>query len=78
MPNLWCDDISEIASDQRPTHKAPPVGDDKEGQFEWQRNDDWRDHHHAHGHQNCRDNQIDDQERKKNQEPDLKGAFDLT
>ncbi len=69
--------ISEIASDQGAANKAPSVGDDKECEFEWERYDNRRDHHHPHRHQDGSDGQINNQKRKKDKKSDLKSPFDL-
>src|SRR5450755_1224688 len=49
--------LHEASRDQ-----APSVHQDKERQFERERNDTGRQHHHAHAHQHTRHHHIDDQE----------------
>ena len=59
-------------------HEArPAVHGDEQEQLERQGYQCRGDHHHPHGHENVRDDDVDDQERQKEQEADLERAREL-
>ena len=62
---------------ERPRDEVPAVDEDEQQDLERQRDEDGRQHHHAHAHQRRGDDQVDDQERQEDQEPDLERRLEL-
>src|SRR5690554_3268438 len=57
--------------------QGPPIHQNKEHDFERQRDDDGRQHHHTHSHQNTGHHHIDDKKGYEQNKPDLKRRLEL-
>ena len=68
---------SPIAQDETMHEARPAVHGDEHEQLERQGYHCRGDHHHPHCHENVRDDDVDDQERQKEQEADLERASEL-
>src|SRR5579859_6556440 len=49
-------------------HQVPSVHEDEEQDLERERDQEWREHHHPHGQQRRRDDQVDHQEGQEERE----------
>ena len=65
------------AQDKTVHEARPAVHGDEHEQLERQGYHCRRDHHHAHRHENVRDDDVDDQEWQKEQKADLERACEL-
>ena len=65
------------APDQRSHHHVPTIYQNEEDDFEGKGDDDWRQHHHSHGHQNRGHYHVNNEKRDEYEEADLESAADL-
>src|SRR5207244_2294400 len=68
---------SAVTQDQAVHQPRPAINGDEKEQFQRDRDEDRRNHDHAERHQDVRDNDVDDEEGKVEQEADLKRALKL-